>query len=155
VLSVLSVVSSVLSVLSVLSGLSLQDPFGPYTYVGNLNPKRTAHHLPGQNSDVIEVTLKNGTVAYLWSSDLWFSSQNEKKGSDLQYWEPLTWVVEDVGGGLGLVPVPKRSKEGEWVACYRLELPDRVGKDGGGGVPCKSELGVGGGGGGGTPVDEL
>eukprot|EP01045_Picozoa_sp_COSAG04_P027501 COSAG04_NODE_4042_length_2340_cov_7.380952_2_plen_150_part_00 len=65
-------------------------------------------HIAAQNSDVIEVRQSNGTVAYLWSADLWFSAESGLKGDDHQYWEPLGWAEAAVPGLPEPVPVPHR-----------------------------------------------
>ena len=66
-------------------------------------------HIAAQNSDVIEIRQSNGTVAYLWSADLWFSAESGLKGDDHQYWEPLGWAEAAVPGLPEPVPVPHRT----------------------------------------------
>lgn len=71
--------------------VSRKGPLGPFVSCGQLNGFGEGH-IKGQNSDVIEVRQRNGTTAYLWSADLWFSAKNGMKGDDHQYWEPLEFV---------------------------------------------------------------
>ena len=91
-------------------------------------------HIKGQNSDIIEVRQRNGTTAYLWSADLWFSAKSGMKGDDHQYWEPLEFVdamieglMEDGFNQHSIVPVPRRARE--FRGCYELDIASADGVD--------------------------
>ncbi len=112
-----------------------RDPLGPYAFVEQLN-RRTRpanpHHVPAQNSDVVEVPLASGETEYLWAADLWFSSKSGLKGDDHQYWEPLKFVDRTVafpdGSVVEHVPVPTRSRPGgEWVDRFTVEVTTAAG----------------------------
>lgn len=76
-----------------------QQPMGPWTDTGlDLNPVDPSsglaqdHVIRAQNSFVIQVLLKDGSITYIYAGDMWRSAPDKLKSHDLQYWYPLTFA---------------------------------------------------------------
>ena len=100
-----------------------KDPMGPFVNVGNLNVFGSKTHVKVQSSDVFEVKEhSSGTVTYIWSGDLWFSSKSRLKGEDYQYWHPLVFKSRRIEALGEDVPVPERLHGNAFLDCFEVDL---------------------------------
>ena len=92
------------------------DPMGNWTAVGNLNPHGPAR-IRAQSNAVIEIRQPDGSSRLIWTADLWHGARNGEKGSDFQFWTPLTFEEREVEGRLIATPTSV-----QWVDHFDVEI---------------------------------